>query len=268
MIFRIDRAFASCLGLGLLTSWMAACGDDAGSTGSGGAGTGSGGAGTGTGTGTGASASASGAGGDAANACPDLPADEPSAGPVEVRIRNGRAAPVYIGGSANACENVPPGATDPIGYFDLTNAAGESVAIGGRSEAFFCASLREAACGCEAVDCVAPAALKIAPGATYTYTWSGAAFDFIEAPEGCQDGCCASTQLGCSLQRAVQAGDLTVSVAASEPGDDTVCGSVDCGCTPDASGYCFIQGAIALGFLPVERTFAYPSETSVEVVIE
>ena len=151
MTLRTHRAFTRYLGLGLLASCTAACGDDTGGTGAGGAGT---------------SAPASGAGGDAADACKDLPVDGASAGPVEIRIRNGRADPIYIGGSANACANVPPGATEPMDYFELTNAAGESIAVAAHSEAFFCSSLREAACGCEAVGCVKPAALKIAPGAT------------------------------------------------------------------------------------------------------
>ncbi len=133
---------------------------------------------------------------------------------IPIEITNTLATAVYVG-YESACF------TD---LFRITRADGSVVNWNGR----FCTPSCEEVMGGECFDCGAcpeNTVLRIGPGATYTYGWTPAEYDFVDFPIECAERACSMT---CDRQHELADGEYTFDIVASTDcdGDGMTC---DCG---------------------------------------
>ena len=173
---------------------------------------------------------------------------------VEVTLRNAGAEPVFFV-RTSGCDYI-----DPLAVAGPDGDTPVQWTLQGCS--FTCSQISAGACSCPAA-CAQDSVLQLAPGGTYTITWSGARYEPIQAPPECVDDGGFGTDCLQVLQAAPGAYILT-SVGGSE-----VTGCLDpngCTCTPNDEGWCDI---LATGVGGLERaaqaTLDYPG-TAVELV--
>jgi hypothetical protein len=97
-------------------------------------------------------------------------------------------------------------------------------------------------------------------------TWSGGIFVENEIPPSCP----GAEACGATCRRGVQAPEGTYGVAVDVGVSASGCAADPCACEP-SEGACTIPDFGAMvdePLMPVEATFSYPDETTVELVIE
>ena len=157
---------------------------------------------------------------------------------IGVDIVNKTSAVIYVGQPKITCEVEP--------LFSVASANGTALPSPSR-----CRSACGAAIGgCTAI-CLYPAAVELAPGASYSTSWDGLFDTNVQLPEACVTPERGSTS--CQQARLIQPGTFSFSARAGSQldCDQTGCGS---GCQPDGTGNCTTQGALIGGDLRAATT--------------
>lgn len=163
---------------------------------------------------------------------------------VEVRIVNARDRDVFL---VDTCVG---------SYFAVDGDGGTWPA----RDCETCAWALTNGCGCPKF-CIVKT-LRIAPGGRFTAPWNGILLAAQAIPAGCGPECTTSCMLGAQAP----AGPYTVAVRELTA---EVCESGGCGtCTPNSDGWCETDSSVESPGTPVGKTFAYPRETVVELVLE
>jgi hypothetical protein len=238
-----------------------ACADDkddgAGSSGTGTTGSTSGGS-SGSTSGGSSGSTSSGSDGDGGSSSGGGPCDgfedETIGDAVSVSIRNDLDEPVFVA--------VGPGCyVTPV--FSLEGPGGPMGLEG--PDCGTCEGAIAGNCPCPGAPCANVAFLWLDAGATFDTTWSGATFQRETLPAVCvEHGMCPAD---CIRVLASEAGAYTFSVLAATSASG--CFEEPCACTP-TEGWCFIDGDGTLGEpqIDADATIDYPSDTSVEIVIQ
>ncbi|MCA9704730.1 MAG: hypothetical protein KDK70_02635 [Myxococcales bacterium] len=128
-----------------------------------------------------------------------------------------------------------------------------------------CQSWAQGNCACPGAACSEDVLLYLEPGGVFEGSWSGAEFVSDTLP----DTCPGLEQCGATCQRAVQApaGSYTLEVQAGRTASG--CTVEPCACEPfDGRCTVFDMTAAVDDPSPYTAVFDYPSETSVQIVID
>jgi|SRR6478752_6253982 len=165
--------------------------------------------------------------GGSAAACPSYPDDAGSF--IGVDIINQTATTLYLGQPEVTCEAEP--------LFSVTDQNGSLL----RSPSRCRSGCGADAGGCTAI-CLYPAAIELAPGATFSTSWSGL-FDLdVDLPDSCVGGVRT-----CQQSKMIQPGAFAFTAFAGSSlrcADDIGC---DDGCQNGPEGVCTTQGALIAG---------------------
>jgi hypothetical protein len=173
---------------------------------------------------------------------------------IPVVIQNATATTIYLGATDFGCSSPPP--------YQTTTVGGDAVKSYLGACEFTCADVANGGCNC-AADCALPTVILLAPGGSYTTSWSPGIFESVEMPEECYSDptCIAPT---CLLPR--PASDPLLFGSSGYP--TVTCSAMDCDCTPDASGSCQIQDATTSGTEVLASTQWNPGDETITIVFE
>jgi hypothetical protein len=182
----------------------------------------------------------SGGGSGEPSVCDDF-LNEPGSSRVTVRLVNLTDTDVYLGNPNPGCGEYQA--------FDLRDAAGRDLVWMRDMCDFTCEDVMRSACGCPAFCPVAPVTL-VAPQGAYEVVWSGTIFEPSSIPDVClADPTCGTSS--CLVERAPAAGELFLTATAWTGVEGRGCPQEPCGCTPDATGTCVVEGDVNVTGQPI-----------------
>lgn len=183
-----------------------------------------------------------------APSCEVSPEDELGA-EVKVLLRNAGDATIWVDRRLFCGEVLP---------FAIFDPAGEEVNPSIGLCEFTCEEILMGNCGCPA-GCGSPdQVIQIDPGATFEIAWSGEHWAPFPLTEECANGC----DLSCLARQVVQPGVYKFVARSSSLLTDCE----DCSCTPNADGWCQMDGNRDGEEVVVEGTLNYPAQTEITLV--
>lgn len=179
---------------------------------------------------------------------------------VTVRVTNAGDSTLHFGPSTQTCDG-------SMAYFEIQSQAGGEPRRHWQPRCeSSCETQRRAVAGCTG-DCRFTPVIRLAPGASYDFTWQGTLYDFVGMPARCMpssDG--TASDVLCSKWRDAPEGSY-VFAAAAYP--ESVCEMGTCTCRGDEEA-CMMQGFALVRGEPESRSASldYPAGNLVEIVFD
>ena len=198
-------------------------------------------------------------GGSGGSSCESYDNQVSKAAPaVTVRVTNASDAPIHFGDSETKCER-------DTEYFQLSSETGFPLKHWQSRCESSCEVQRKSITGCTA-DCPFVPLIRLAPGASYDFTWNGTLYDLVRMPGSCLP-LPGTKDTVCSRWFNALEGSYVVSATAYPA---LACNTPDfCKCRDDEEA-CVMQGQALVRGTPVTRsaTLEYPGSDFVEIVFD
>lgn len=179
---------------------------------------------------------------------------------VTVRVTNAGDSTIHFGPSTQTCDGSMP-------YFEIELAPGGEPRNHWQSRCeSSCEKLRSGVAGCLG-HCPFTPVIRLAPGASHDFAWTGTFYDLVSMPARCSPGAGpTASDFPCSLWFDAPDGTYVFGATAYP---ESVCERGACSCRDDEDA-CVMQGQAFVRGAPVSRTatLEYPAGNVVEIVFD